>query len=159
MNSPYSTYRQIRAQRTWRPLGKMSWWRIVLGSSRLLLVFLISGFFSQQLANAGHFRAAERLMISPRWVETYRPSLKAFIDAGLLYEDGEYAAAQDAFASIENMEPAESMKNVSALRLAEQAFQGGDMEAASAALHMVDSTLLPNSCLSDYSILCEALGS
>ena len=40
MESPHSVYRQIRAERTWRPLGKMSWWRIVLGLALLLLVFL-----------------------------------------------------------------------------------------------------------------------
>ena len=48
MNNRTAVYRQIRAQRTWRPLGKMSWWRIVLGLALLLLVFLISGFVSQR---------------------------------------------------------------------------------------------------------------
>ena len=47
MDNRYGTYRQIRAQRTYRTLGKMSWWRIVLGLALLLSVFLISGFFSQ----------------------------------------------------------------------------------------------------------------
>ena len=31
MDDRHSVYRQIRAQRTYRTLGKMSWWRIVLG--------------------------------------------------------------------------------------------------------------------------------
>ena len=97
MDNRYGSYRQVRAQRTWRTLGKMSWWRIILGTALLLSVFLISGFVSQRLALAGHFRAAEKLMVYPRWVEQYRPDLKAFIDAGALYADGDYEAAREAF--------------------------------------------------------------
>ena len=159
MDNRYGTYRQIRAQRTWRPLGKMSWWRVVLGTALLLSVFLISGFVSQRLAQAGHFRAAEKLMISPRWVETYRPDLKAFIEAGILYQDGDYAAARDAFAALDGSEAAAQMKNVSAVKLAVQAFQGGDAEAARAVLEEVDPSLLWEDVRAEYDALCEALAS
>lgn len=153
MNSPYGAYRQVRAQRTWRPLGKMSWWRIVLGSALLLSVFLISGFFSQRLAGAGRFKAAQRLMIAPGWVETYRPALKAFIEAGVLFEAGAYEQARDAFAALEDEEAAQSMKNVSALKLAVQRLQSGDAEAAAAALDTVDSSLLPERYAAEYQAL------
>ena len=159
MDNRYGTYRQIRAQRTYRPLGKMSWWRIVLGAALLLSVFLISGFFSQRLAAAGHFQAAEKLMVSPRWVETYRPALKAYIEAGVLYQDGDYEAARDAFAAIEGEEAAAAMKNVSAVRLAAQVLQGGDAEKAEAVLDEVDASLLPEAELKTYHELREQLGS
>ena len=157
MDSPYSSYRAIRAQRTWRPLGKMSWWRIVLGSALLLSVFLISGFFSQRLALNGHFKAAEKLMVSPRWVERYNPTLKAFIEAGVLYQDGDYEAARDAFAAIEENEAAASMKNVSAVKLAAQALQGGDEETARAVLEDVDASLLPKESGAGYAALLAQL--
>ena len=157
MNSPYATYRQIRAERTWRPLGKMSWWRVVLGSILLLSVFLISGFVSQRLAMAGHFGAAEALMLSPRWVETYRPELKAYIEAGVLYENGDYEQARNAFAAIEDVEAAQSMKNVSALKLASQAYQSGDAETAAAVLETVDASLLPETERQEFDALRKAL--
>ena len=157
MDNRYGTYRKIRAERTWRPLGRMSWWRIVAGTALLLSVFLISGFFSQRFAAAGHFRAAEKLMISPRWVETYRPALKAFIEAGVLYQDGDYEAAREAFAAIEGEEAAEVMKNVSAVRLASQALQGGDAEKAKAVLDEVDASRLPEAERQKYQELRGAL--
>ena len=159
MDNRYGTYRQIRAQRTYRPLGKMSWWRIVLGAALLLSVFLISGFFSQRLAAAGRFRAAEKLMVSPRWVETYRPALKAYIEAGVLFQDGDYEAARDAFAAIEGEEAAAAMKNVSAVRLAAQVLQGGDAEKAEAVLDEVDASLLPETERKTYDALRGELGS
>ena len=53
MNSRTSIYRQIRAQRTWRPLGKMSWWRVGVGIALLLFALLLSGVPSQRLAASG----------------------------------------------------------------------------------------------------------
>lgn len=143
MESPHSVYRQIRAERTWRPLGKMSWWRIVLGLALLLLVFLISGFVSQQLAAAGHFKAADALMIAPGWMEKYKPEVKAFIEAGVLYQDGDYASAVTAFGDIESLDAARSMKSLSALKLAEALLQSGEVKAAEAALSDVDRDMLP----------------
>lgn len=98
MDNKYSTYRKIRYDRTYRPLGKMTWWRVVLGILLLLLVFLLSGAVSQSFASRGQFRTAKTLMISPSWVEKYKPELKAFIDAGVLYEAGEYDAAAETLA-------------------------------------------------------------
>ena len=157
MDDRHSVYRQIRAQRTYRTLGKMSWWRIVLGAALLLSVFLISGFFSQRLAAAGRFRAAEKLMLSPRWVETYRPALKAYIEAGVLYEDGDYAAAREAFSAIEGEEAAAAMASLSALRLAAQLYEAGDAEAARAALGAADAALLPEDAAAEHAALSAAL--
>ena len=95
MDSRYSTYRQIRALRTWRPLGKMSWWRIIVGITLLVLVLFLSGVPSQRLAASGKFEAAERLMLFPSWMEKYKPESKRFIEAGTLYERGEQDAARE----------------------------------------------------------------
>ena len=62
MSSRTSIYRQIRAQRTWRPLGKMSWWRVGVGIALLLFALLLSGVPSQRLAASGRFEAAERMI-------------------------------------------------------------------------------------------------
>ena len=83
MNSRTSIYRQIRAQRTWRPLGKMSWWRVGVG-----------------LAASGRFEAAERMIISRAWMERYKPESMRFIQAGALYERGEEEAARELLGSI-----------------------------------------------------------
>ena len=89
MAGNYGEYRRIRYDRTYRTLGKMSWWRIVLGLVLLFSVFFISGFVSQSLAIRGHFRMAERMMLSPSWMERHKPELKDWIEAGALAETGE----------------------------------------------------------------------
>ncbi|MDO4973995.1 MAG: hypothetical protein Q4E38_07290 [Eubacteriales bacterium] len=157
MDNRYGSYRQVRAQRTWRTLGKMSWWRIILGTALLLSVFLISGFFSQRLALAGHFRAAQKLMVYPRWVEQYRPDLKAFIDAGLLYESGDYEAAREAFAGIDEQQAAAVMANTCAVKLAAEKLRDGDTEAGRALLDTVDPTLLQKDAAAEYTALLEEL--
>ena len=91
----YSVYRQIRYDRTYRTLGRMTWWRVVLGLVLLASVFFLSGTVSQSFAARGQFRTAERLLLSRTWMERYRPDLLAFIDAGAAYEDGNYDAAYE----------------------------------------------------------------
>ena len=100
MNNRTAVYRQIRAQRTWRPLGKMSWWRIVAGVTLLLLALLLSGVPAQRLAASGRFEAAERLILSRAWMEKYKPESLRFIRAGVLYEHGEEAAAGELLRNI-----------------------------------------------------------
>ena len=100
MNNRTAVYRQIRAQRTWRPLGKMSWWRIVAGIALLLLALLLSGVPAQRLAASGRFEAAERLILSRAWMEKYKPESLRFIRAGVLYEHGEEAAAGELLRNI-----------------------------------------------------------
>ena len=101
----YSVYRKIRQDRTYRTLGRMSWQRVVLGLVLLASVFFLSGTVSRFFAERGHFRTAERLMVSRRWVETYRPDTLAFIEAGLLYEAGDYEGAYAAFEAVTAAEP------------------------------------------------------
>lgn len=93
MDNSFGTYREIRAQRTWRPLGRMSWWRIILGIALLILVVLLSGVLPQRLAAEGRFREADRLLLFPAWMERYKPDSRTFIEAGLLYENGSPDAA------------------------------------------------------------------
>ena len=107
MNSRYSVYRQIRAQRTWRPLGKMSWWRVVVGIALLLLALLISGVPAQRMAAAGHFGAADRLMHFPSWMERYKPESKRFIEAGVMVLHGEEDAARELLGKINPSELSE----------------------------------------------------
>ena len=100
MSSRTSIYRQIRAQRTWRPLGKMSWWRVGVGIALLLFALLLSGVPSQRLAASGRFEAAEWMIISRAWMERYKPESMRFIQAGALYERGEEEAARELLGSI-----------------------------------------------------------
>ena len=107
MDGRYSVYRQIRAQRTWRPLGKMSWWRVIVGVTLLILVLLISGVPAQRMAASGRFEAAERLLLFPSWMEKYKPESSAFIKAGVLAEHGDREAALALLRSIDPSELSE----------------------------------------------------
>ena len=100
MSSRTAVYRQIRAERTWRTLGKMSWWRIAVGVALLLLALLLSGVPAQRLAASGRFRAAERLILSRTWMERYKPESLRFIEAGVQYEQGETELARELLGSI-----------------------------------------------------------
>ena len=150
MESKYSVYRRIRYMRTNRPLGKMTWWRVVLGIALLVFVFLLSGAVSKGFASRGQFKTARALMISPSWMEKYNPELKAYIEAGVLYEDGDYEAAGRAFAALGDTEAAVAMKNRCALKLAMEKRGTGDFAAAYAALLEVDASLLQNAETEDY---------
>ena len=101
MDNRYGVYRKIRNDRTYRTLGKMSWWRIVLGLALLLSVLLISGTVSQSFALRGHFQTAEALMIAPGWMERYKPEAKALIEAGALYESGDCDGAYEAVTALD----------------------------------------------------------
>ena len=100
MNNRFSIYRQIRAQRTWRPLGKMSRWRVILGITLLVFAVLLSGVLSQRLAASGRFEAAKRLMLFPSWMEKYKPESLRFIEAGVLYVRGEEEASLELLQTI-----------------------------------------------------------
>ncbi len=89
----YSVYRKIRYDRTYRPLGRMSWWRVVLGLVLLSSVFFLSGTVSRSFAARGHWQTAERLLLSKAWMQRYRPDLLAFIEAGAACGEGEYDMA------------------------------------------------------------------
>lgn len=153
----YAEYRRIRFERTNRPLGKMSLWRVVLGLVLLASVFLLSGFVSSSLASRGRFRAAESLMLSPHWMETYRPALKAYIEAGVLYESGDYEGALAAFSALSEPEAARTMASLSALRLAEARFAHGETGPACEALSALDPAALPEEERAELYSLCRAL--
>ena len=153
----YSVYRRIRQERTYRTLGKMSWWRVVLGLALLASVFLISGAVSRFFAERGHFHAAERLMVSRRWVETYRPDTLAFIEAGLLYEDGDYEGALAAFRLQTDSEPARRMESVSAVKLAAEKLGAEDRDAAFEAVNSVEPERLSGEEKTELRNVCEAL--
>ena len=157
MDNRYGLYRRIRYERANRPLGRMTWWRVVLGVSLLILVLLLSGAVSQRFANAGHFKAADTLMISKSWMEKYRPKVKAYIEAGVLYQEGDYAAAAEAFAQIEELEAAGAMRSDALVKLAADRLAAGEADAARAALSGVEAELLSTERLQEYEALCAAL--
>lgn len=130
MDNKHATYRQIRYDRTYRPLGKMSWWRVVLGTALLVFVFLLSGVVSQRFASQGHFKTAQALMVSPSWVEKYKPELKAYIDAGVLYENGDYEAARQAFGKLDSSDAVLRMRNLCSLKEISEKLATGEYEAA-----------------------------
>lgn len=157
MDNKYSTYRAIRFQRTNRPLGRMTWWRALLGLALLLFVFLLSGAVSKGFAARGHFKAAQTLMISPAWMEKYNPSLKAYIEAGFLYEDGDYEAALQAFDTIGDSDAALVMKSRSALNLAAEKRAAGEYTEAYTFLLETDPAFLSYAELKEYDRICSEL--
>lgn len=153
----FSLYRQIRYQRTYRTIGKMSWWRIVLGIVLMASVFLISGVVSQYFASHEQFRTAQFLMISPQWMENNKPETKAFIEAGVLFEDGSYAAAAEAFGQIDEVDAAKQMMSRSYVKLASEVLGKADYEGAYDALTQADIEQLSEEDTQEYVSLCEAL--
>lgn len=157
MENRYSVYQKIRQDRTYRTLGKMSWWRVALGISLLLLVLLISGTVSQFCASGGHFKLAEKLMIAPAWMEKYKPETRDYIEAGVLFQEGDYESAFNAFRKIENLKAAGSMESVSAVKLASERISAGEYDGAYDAIMAVDFSQLPENNVQEYRTLCAAL--
>ena len=157
MQSKYGVYRQIRSDRTYRPLGKMSWWRVVLGLALLFFVFLLSGSISRGFASRGQFKTAQALMISPSWMEKYNPELKAYIEAGVLYENADYEPAFQAFDALGDAYSALAMKSRCALKLAAEKRAAGDYGEAYTFLTETDVNLLSDTETQEYYRICSEL--
>jgi len=157
MENKYDVYRQIRYQRTYRTLGKMTIGRVIIGIILLSSVFFISGLVSQMFAARGHFRTAELLMVAPGWMEKYKPETKAFIEAGVLYQEGDYEAAVEAFDEIEEVDAVPAMKSLANVKLAALKFAEGDIDAAYEAFTAADYTLLSEDDGEEYLSLCNTL--
>lgn len=155
-NNRFSLYRRIRHERTYRTLGKMSWWRVVLGTALLVSILFFTGILSRPFAARGEFRTARALLLFPSWMEHYHPEDLAYLDAGILYEDGKYAEALTAFEALSS-DAALSMQSVSALRLAEQRLASGDAEGAREAAAEIDGSLLPETEAEAYAAVSEDL--
>ncbi len=112
MDNRYSVYRQIRYERTYKTLGKMNWVRIVLGALLLISVFFITGTVAEYFASRGNFSLAEKMMLVPAWMENYKPETKAYIEAGALYESGDYDGAYDRSLEVDIDELTKSKKTV-----------------------------------------------
>lgn len=153
MDNRYGVYQKIRHDRTYRTIGKMSLWRVALGIALLILALLLSGTVSQMLASHGHFKAAQTLMISKQWMEKYKPDTKAYIDAGVLYQNGEYEEAYEVFSGIEGMNAAAAMKSVTAVELALERLELQDYEGAYRSLIGADTSLLPE----EFCRLCQSV--
>ena len=156
MDSKYSVYRKIRYDRTYKTLGKMSWIRVVLGVALLISVLLISGAASEPLAARGHFGAAKTLMVWPWWMETYRPEFKAYIDAGVLYEEGNYEDAQSMLKDIE-MEDAAWLEAACMVKLASEKLDEEQCAEACDLLLAVDTLILPPREVEEYMSLCNTV--
>ena len=157
MDNKYSVYRNIRFSRTYRTLGKMSWWRVVLGAVLMVAVLLISGLPSQMLAAREQFTLAEKLMVYPEWMEKYKPETKAFIESGALYEKGEIEKALAGFEGIEGFEAAEIMIDRCHVKLASKAFNSGEFEEAYDYLVSSDFEVLSEEAAEEYIDLCSDL--
>ncbi len=157
MDNKYSVYRQIRFNRTYRTLGKVTWWRVALGILLIVAVLLISGVVSQSLASRGKFSMAEKLMVYPQWMEKYKPETKAFIEAGVSYENGDFEAASTAFGAISDFDAAVVMKSASDLRIASENIDAENMLDAYSDICSVDFTLLSEEDSALYIQHCELL--
>lgn len=156
MDNKYSLYRRIRQERTYRTLGRMSWWRVVTGVLLLISVLFISGQVSMSLASRGHYTAAQKLLVWPWWVDNYRPGLREYISAGVRYQNGDYEAACEVFDALEE-ESAAALRSLSALRLAGERLAAGDCDAALDAVVKVDAAALSEENRRELASLCEAL--
>ncbi|MCR5576435.1 MAG: hypothetical protein K6F56_05445 [Oscillospiraceae bacterium] len=153
----YSVYRKIRYDRTYRPLGKMSWPRVVLGLVLLASVFFLSGTVSGFFAARGSFHTAERLMLSERWMERYRPEFKAYLAAGVLYEDGDYEGAYEAVRAIGESEQARVLESAAAVKLAGERLAAQAYDAAFEAVCAADYERLDEGLRAEYRAVCAAL--
>lgn len=153
----YSVYRQIRQARTYRTLGRMSWQRTALGLALLASVFFISGAVSEFFAARGHFVTARRLMLSPAWVERYRPELGRYIEGGALLEEAGDGEALAAYRALGFSEDALTMASAAALRMAKERLDAGEADAAFLAAVSVDPARLDAEQQASYRALLTAL--
>ena len=157
MSNNFDTYRSIRFKRTYRTLGKMSWWRIVLGIALMCYVLLLSGLLSQLFASREHFVVAEKLMISPEWMEKYKPETKAFIEAGVLYENGNINEALEKFNDIKDFEAAEVMISRVNIRLVSEKINNGEYVEAYDVLKNINFNFLNKDDVDVYLSFCTIL--
>lgn len=92
--------RQIKADRVYKTLGKMSWQRVVLGVVLLGFVFTLAGLTAECFLDRGKYTAAQRLIISEQWMEKYKPEEKALIDAGAALEAGDADTAYELIVNV-----------------------------------------------------------
>lgn len=156
-NNKFSLYRRIRYDRTYRTLGKMSWWRVTLGTLLLLSILFFTGIVSRPFEARGEFRTAKALLITPAWLAHYHPEDLAYIEAGILYQDGDYEAALEAFRGLDT-DAAGAMRSRSALKLADLRLAEGDEAGAAALLDEVDASVLTEAEAQSYAALQTALG-
>lgn len=157
MDNKYSVYRNIRYNRTYRTLGKMSWWRVVLGAVLIVYVLLLSGLVSQIFATREQFVIAEKLMISPEWMEKYKPETKAFIEAGVLYQNGKINEALDEFKSLENFEAADVMISRASLKLVSEMINNLEYADAYSTLTSINFDFLNTDEIDVYLESCAVL--
>ena len=153
----YQVYRKIRADRAYRTLGKMNAYRVIAGILLLVFVFFFSGAVSQYFAVRGSFKTANALMIAPGWMEKYRPAQKAFIEAGVMYQDGDYDGAYNAFSAIEELDAAAAMKEASAVKIASLALSESDYDKAYGFITSIDPSALPEADMQEYRNVCGVL--
>ena len=130
MSNKYSQYRAIKYDRAFKTLGKMTWWRIALGIALIILVLFMAGAVSQFFAVRGNFVAAEKCMLFPGWMETYKPESKAYFEAGAMYQRGDAEAAYERLAEVEELEAALDLRTDAAIELADEALAAGNNDAA-----------------------------
>ena len=84
----------------------------MLGAVLLVSIFFISGTVSEYFASRGNYAFAEKMMLAPAWMEKYKPETKAYLEAGALYEGGDYDGAYAAAVSVDTGELSDSKKTV-----------------------------------------------
>lgn len=153
----YARNRQVKYDRVYKTIGKMTPLRVLLGALLLLSVFFLAGTVSESFANRGMFRAAELCMLSPTWMEKYKPEEKAYIEAGVLYESGDYDAAMTAFSQIENLPPADMMVSACRIKTAQRLFASGDAARAYEYFSQVNTEGFSKKLLEEYRSAAAAL--
>ncbi len=157
MSNKFSQYRAIKHDRAFKTLGKITWWRIVAGAALLIVVLFMAGAVSQYFAVRGNFIAAEKCMLFPGWMETYKPEAKAFFEAGARMQEGDTEAAYERLADVEELEAALNLRSDAAIELADEALAAGDNDAAYGYIASVAPESVAESSREAYRDICGRL--
>lgn len=141
----------------YKTIGTMSWWRIALGVALLILVLFIAGIPAELFARTGNFKAAQKLLIAPAWMEKYKAEEKDYIDAGVLFQEGDYDGAYEAFSQIDNYKSATAMEEVCKVYLAQEAFEADKPEEAYTLVTQLDKSVLSQEDFDKYNELISSL--
>lgn len=92
--------RQIKADRVYKTLGRMSWQRVVLGIVLLIFVLMLAGIGAEFCLNRGQYDTAQKLIVAEKWMAEYKGAEKKLIDAGAALESGEPEKAYELIAGV-----------------------------------------------------------
>ena len=119
-------------------LDKYTFIRIPLAVILILILLFMTGLASDVFARRDNFETANKIVLFPKWMETYYPEKKAYYEAGCLYQGGRYEEALQAFDEIEGFDKCDRMKSLCNMMLAQELIESGDFDKAYEKLSLID---------------------